>query len=145
MEKYAVSACLCGKNCRYDGGNKLDETIAAFAREQGALLICPECMVMKPPHPPSENTEDGRTVSKDGRDLTELFREGARRTLELCQKHGVTRAILKEKSPSCGVHKVYDGTFTGTLREGRGIAAALLEENGIEIISEDDFLEGRIF
>ncbi len=145
MEKYAVSACLCGTNCRYDGKNKRCASIESFARENGALRICPECMVMRPPHLPSEITADGRVIGQDGRDVTEIFREGARRTLQLCQKHGITRVILKEKSPSCGVHQIYDGTFTGTLVEGRGIAAALLEENGIEIISEDDFLEGRVF
>ena len=145
MEKYAVSACLCGKNCRYNGGNKLDRTIAAFAEKHQALLICPECMVMRPPHPPSEITEAGKVIREDGTDLTALFEEGARRTLELCRKHGVTRAILKEKSPSCGVHKIHDGTFTGTLRDGMGITASLLAANGIEIISEGDFLEGRFF
>ena len=70
MEKYAVSACLCGKNCRYDGGNKLDETIAAFAREQGALLICPECkQPTRVNHRRDENGRKVRVCKKCGKDI----------------------------------------------------------------------------
>ena len=144
--RVAVSACLCGKNCRFDGAHKRDEAVCAFAKEHDALLICPESMVMKAPRPPSEMTAQGRVFSQNGEDLTDLFAEAAQKTLEFCRKSGVTAAILKEKSPSCGVHQIYDGTFSGTLVEGCGMTAGLLRENGIQIMSEDDFKnEGWFF
>ena len=143
--RYAVSACLCGKNCRYDGGSKPDESIKKFAAEHHALLICPESFVFRGTHPPSEITAEGRVVNPLGEDLTEVFRQGAEKTLERCLWAGITHAILKERSPSCGVHQVYDGTFSGKTVTGQGVAARLLQENEIQIMSEDDFHEGRFF
>ena len=147
VEKYAVSACLCGKNCRYDGSNKLDESIRDFASKNHALLICPECMVFPSVHPPSEiRASDRRVFSEMGEDVTEKFYEAAQKILDLCLKNGVNKVILKEKSPSCGVYKIYDGTFTGTLIDGCGITTELLIKNGIQVISEDDFhYERRLF
>lgn len=65
--------------------------------------------------------------------------DGANKVLALAKKHGIKKAILKEKSPSCGSKHVYDGTFTGTLTPGQGITSRLLQENGIEVISDEDF------
>ncbi len=144
--RVAVSACLCGKACRFDGTHKLDDAVCAFAREHDALLICPESMVMKAPRPPSELTADGLVFSKSGEDLTNLFADAAQKALDLCLKNGVTAAILKEKSPSCGVHQIYDGTFSGRLVDGCGVTAGLLKQNGIQVMSEDDFKnEGWVF
>ena len=39
-----------------------------------------------------------------------------------------TEAILKLKSPSCGIKQIYNGTFTGKLRDGLGVTAALLKK-----------------
>ena len=52
---------------------------------------------------------------------------------------GVEIAILKSDSPSCGSVKTYDGTFTGTIIPGKGIAAELLEQNGIKVYNEENF------
>ncbi len=141
--RIAVSACLCGKNCRFDGSNKLDKELCAFAEANHALLICPESMAMQTPRPPGELSGDGRVLSQNGEDLTQFYQDGAQRTLELCRENGVKWAILKEKSPSCGVHRIYDGSFTGNLVDGCGITAALLKQNGIEIMSEDDWKHER--
>ncbi|MDI9496556.1 MAG: DUF523 domain-containing protein, partial [Bacillota bacterium] len=72
-------------------------------------------------------------------DKTENFVDGAHKTLELAKKYGIKKAILKEKSPSCGTKYIYDGTFTKTLVPGQGITARLLQENGIDVISDEDF------
>lgn len=47
-------------------------------------------------------------------------------------------AILKQRSPSCGSRTVYDGSFTGHVVPGEGVAAALLGEAGLTIFSEED-------
>ncbi len=61
--------------------------------------------------------------------------EGAEETLRLARLSGAEGAILKARSPSCGVCAVYDGSFTGRLRPGDGVAAALLRRAGITLRS----------
>ena len=136
---YAVSACLCGKPCRYDGASRPYDDIREFAEQHHALLICPESVTMPTPRPPSERTLDGRVISVNGDDVTSAFYTGAQNTLELCREKGITHAILKERSPSCGVHQRYDGTFTKHLIDGMGVTAELLYQNGIVVSSEEDF------
>ena len=136
--EYAVSACLCGFNCRYDGNTKPVPKIKQLYDDGKAILVCPEVMGgLEIPRAASEIMGD-KVIDKNGRDNTEAFNTGAQKTLELCKKHGVKKAILKQNSPSCGSRHIYDGTFSGTLIEGMGIAAKLLIENGIEVIGEKD-------
>lgn len=149
--KVAVSACLLGVPCRYDGRSKHDSRVQAFL-EAGSYkglpvsscLICPEVMAgLTIPHPPHEIVRDGqeeyRVVDEAGNDATEMFIEGARKACERACEAGCTHAILKAKSPSCGVGEVYDGTFSATLVSGDGIAAQMLRDAGICVATEKDF------
>lgn len=144
-----VSACLLGKPCRYDGTAKPNESVITFCKESGHTIfpVCPEVMGNLPiPHPPSEILGD-RVISKLGDDVTAQFQKGAQAALALAKEKHCTLAILKANSPSCGSGTVYDGTFTGTLVSGWGIAARLLQENGVQVISEHDlghFLETKL-
>ncbi|MDD6021449.1 MAG: DUF523 domain-containing protein [Acutalibacteraceae bacterium] len=134
--EYAVSACLCGKHCRYDGKTKCVPEIKKLYDEGKALLICPEVMGGMPtPRAPSEIVGQ-RVMSINGEDNTAYFRKGAEEALKLCLKYGVKKAILKQNSPSCGSRQVYDGTFSGTLTDGMGVAAKLLSDHGIEVLGE---------
>ena len=140
MEKktyeFAVSACLCGFPCRYDGKSKPDERIKALYEEGRALPVCPEKLGgLKTPRTPCEII-NGRVISSDGEDRTNEYLLGSQRVLELCKKHGIKKAILKQNSPSCGSTHIYDGTFSGTLIEGEGCLTALLRKNGIEVTGE---------
>ncbi len=133
-----VSACLAGYRCRYDGKTVPDDAIVDLVRTGNAIPVCPEMLGGLPcPRVPSERTADGeRVVTKEGTDVTEAFRRGADETLRLAQLYGCTRAILKARSPSCGKGTVYDGTFSGTLREGNGVTAELLMKHGITVESK---------
>ena len=140
MEKktyeFAVSACLCGFPCRYDGKSKPDERIKALYEEGRALPVCPEKLGgLTTPRTPCEII-DGRVISSDGEDRTNEYLLGSQKVLELCKKHGIKKAILKQNSPSCGSSHIYDGTFSGTLIEGEGCLTALLRKNGIEVTGE---------
>ena len=140
MEKktyeFAVSACLCGFPCRYDGKSKPDERIKALYEEGRALPVCPEKLGgLKTPRTPCEII-NGRVISSDGEDRTNEYLLGSQKVLELCKKHGIKKAILKQNSPSCGSSHIYDGTFSGTLIEGEGCLTALLRKNGIEVTGE---------
>ena len=99
--------------------------------------MCPEVLGGLPiPRPPAERQPDGRVITQKGQDVTNQYRAGAQRALELAQVHGCTLAVLKERSPSCGRGQIYDGTFSHTLTSGSGVTAQLLEEHGIPVYGE---------
>lgn len=133
-----ISACLLGCPCRYDGQAKFHPG-AEKLREQGHTLIpvCPEVMGGLPtPRSPAERQPSGRVVNRDGTDVTESYRAGAELVLNMALEQGCELAILKERSPSCGSGEIYDGTFSGHLIPGEGVAAELLRRAGIPVKGE---------
>ncbi len=135
-EKLLISACLLGRNCKYNGGNNYTPLVEALKARYDLVPVCPECFGGLPiPHEPSERVGD-KVLSKSGEDVTEPFRRGAEKTLAAAIQQGVTRAVLKERSPSCGCGSIYDGTFTGTVVPGNGVAAELLLSRGVVIYGE---------
>jgi len=145
-----VSACLCGINTKYNGGNNLNEKILRLLEEGKAIPVCPEQLggltTPRVAHEISNGTGadvlDGKCKVKgiEGQDSTKEFIKGAYETLNIAKACNAKVAILKAKSPSCGFGKIYDGTFTGTKIEGNGITAELLKRNGIQIYTEEDEL-----
>ena len=134
---YLISACLCGQYCRYDGGTFDYPALRRLAVEGTALPYCPECAGGLPtPRKPCEIAGD-RVLAADGTDCTAEYRRGAQGALELCRTHGITAAILKEGSPSCGVCRIRDGSHTGRKIPGMGLTARLLSENGITLYTEE--------
>lgn len=134
--KILVSACLLGENCKYNGGNNKNEDVIKLGDKHTLVPICPECFAGLPiPRTPAE-IKDGRVYNKLGEDITDAFEDGAEKALYVAEESGCRVAVLKERSPSCGFGKIYDGTFTGTLTNGNGIAAQLLWENGITVVGE---------
>ena len=135
-EKLLISACLLGRNCKYNGGNNYAPLTETLKARYDLVPVCPECLGGLPiPHEPSERVGD-RVLSKSGADVTAAFQRGAEKTLALALQHGVKKAVLKERSPSCGCGSIYDGTFTGTVVPGSGVAAELLLAHGVEIYGE---------
>lgn len=144
-----VSACLVGERCRYDGGgfDGYLELQAMVARGE-AVPVCPEVLGgLGTPRPPAEiQGGDGEAVlrgaarlrTQEGQDVTEAFLRGAEATAALAREVGATGAILKARSPSCGVHAVYDGSFQGQTRPGPGVTAAWLAEQGLALAEETD-------
>lgn len=138
MERILVSACLLGVSCRYDGTGKANEQLMKLMEKYELVPVCPETLGgLATPREPSEIV-GGRVVSSSGKDVTAQFVKGAQETLKLAELYGCKRAVLKEKSPSCGFQKVYDGTFSKVLIQGNGIAADLLFKNGITVTGETD-------
>ncbi|MBR3504686.1 MAG: DUF523 domain-containing protein [Clostridia bacterium] len=134
-----ISACLLGVPCRYDG-KSVPCAAALEAAGRGVRLVpfCPEIYGGLPtPRVPAERRGD-RVVTRDGRDVTAEYRRGAEEALRVCRLFGCEAAILKERSPSCGCGRVYDGTFSGVLTEGDGVTAALLKANGVHVAGETE-------
>ena len=135
-----VSRCMLGEPCRYDGRSVPVPELEKL-RQAGHVLIpvCPEVLGGLPtPRSPAERQPDGRVVNRAGEDVTAAYLEGAGRTLALALEAGCTLAVLKAKSPSCGCHEIYDGSFTGRLVPGQGVAARLLEESGVRVVDETE-------
>lgn len=131
-----ISACLCGFCCRYDGKSGLCAEFETLKQKYTLIPVCPEQLGgLATPRPPAEIC-NGRVVTKSGLDVTAAYLRGAEQTLHAARRFGCDVAILKERSPSCGSGAVYDGTFSGRLVPGDGVTAALLKENGIEVLGE---------
>lgn len=133
-----VSACLMGLECRYDGSGYILEEIIQLKKNHHLLPVCPEVYGGLPtPRDPAE-MQGGRVMTNDGKDVTKEFQKGAKEIVKLSDLYNCTCAILKERSPSCGYGKIYDGTFSGNLVHGNGITADLLAKKGIWILGESE-------
>ena len=133
-----ISACLLGICCRYDGrGNACEAALKLLERDGITLIpVCPEQLGGLPtPRTPSER-QGLLVMNKAGEDVTCQFRRGAEESLRIARLYGCQRAILKERSPSCGCGKIYDGSFSGKLADGDGMTAELLRREGIAVYSE---------
>ena len=132
--KVAVSACLLGQNCKYNGGNNRNEEVLRFLEGKEIIPICPEVAGGLPtPRVPVELV--GRVaVNRDGINVDEEFRLGVERTLQQLDKEEIEMVILQPRSPSCGVKQIYDGTFSGNLVEGQGMLAKALVEKGYRVV-----------
>ncbi len=139
-----VSKCLTGENCRYKGDNCKNEKILELAKKHTLISVCPEVMGGLPtPRDPGERVGD-KVISSKGKDITAEYTAGALAALELAKKEGAELCIFKAKSPSCGSGIIYDGTFTGKLIPGDGVAAELFKANGFKVITEQDIENGFI-
>lgn len=136
--KIAVSACLLGQNCKYNGGNNYNKKVMDFIYGHECIPVCPEVMGgLSTPRNPSEIV-NGVVTQNNGNIVDREFREGARIALELVLKEKVDMVILQSRSPSCGVKNIYDGTFSKTLINGQGIFASLLKKHGIKMVDVED-------
>jgi len=148
MNKVLVSACLIGENVRYNGRIKHHASnMLADWKLQGRLVpFCPEVAGGLPvPRPCSEILcHDGSTVlhgyarimNIKGKDVTQYFMTGAQKALELASSRKIKLAVLKDGSPSCGSAYIYDGSFSGVKKPGKGVTTILLQENSIRVFSE---------
>ena len=139
MRMILVSACLTGVPCRMDGASKPAPAVCRLAEAGEAVPVCPEVLGGLPtPRKPSERL-GGRVVNCDGDDVTEAFRRGAEEALRICRERGCTMAVLKARSPSCGLGVIHNGRFDGGLTEGNGIFAEMLLAAGIPVMTEETF------
>lgn len=147
---YAVSACLLGENCKYNGGSNYNEKVSELCRGKRCIAICPEILGgLEIPRAPSEisggtgkDVLEGQAavVSREGADVTRKFLLGAysalEEVIEAAGEGEEIAAIMKAKSPSCGSGLIYSGQFDGTLVPGDGVTAALFKSKGIKVLTE---------
>lgn len=138
METFLVSACLLGTPCKYSGGHNLCPAVLALRDRARLIPVCPEQLGGLPTPRPAAECRGASVINRKGRDVTDEFRRGAQAALELSRLFSCTGAILKSRSPSCGVSTIYDGTFSGTLVPGDGVTAQLLRTEGLALYTEED-------
>lgn len=138
-----ISACLLGIDCKYNGENNKVQALVEALDNVRFIPVCPEQLGgLTTPRMPAEIVyKDGkrRVVNKELSDVTKEFEKGAEETLKLAKLYHCKAAILKERSPSCGGRQVYDGSFQGKVKQGIGLAAELLMENGIKVYNEENY------
>ena len=136
--KVVVSACLLGENCKYNGGNNFSSAVEEFVRGREVIAVCPECLAgLGVPREPIEIV-DGKVQHRDGSSVDGVLRRAVEDILAQLEEEKIECAILKSRSPTCGVKQVYDGTFSGTLVDGMGILAKALAEKGYKVIDCED-------
>ena len=134
--KILISACLLGCACRYDGASKPHPAAVTLAARHQLVPVCPEQLGGLPtPRPPAERVGD-KVLTENGADVTAAYTAGAEEALRLAKLYGCQKALLKERSPSCGHGEIYDGTFSRTLISGSGVTAQLLTEAGLLVLGE---------
>lgn len=146
--KILVSSCLIGINCKYNGENNLSKEVINLTKKHILIPVCPEQLGgLSTPRAPSEiKNGDGmavlkghaRVFSEDGHDLSIYFIKGAKETLKIARLLNIDIAIMKERSPSCGVNEIYDGSFSHTKIKGCGVTVALLKKEGFTVFSEKE-------
>lgn len=138
MEKILVSACLLGIDCKYNGKNNENNKIIDLLNDYEVVPFCPEILGgMTTPRIPSEILDD-KVINKNGDEVTDYFVKGANESLKMAKLFNIKKAVMKQKSPSCGFGKIYDGTFSGNVIEGNGTTTDLFLDNNIEVLTEDD-------
>ena len=137
--KIAVSACLLGYNCKYNGDNNFNQKVYDLKKNHELVPICPEIYGALPtPRIPAERINEHLVWCKNGIDVTKNYNEGAQLAYKVIKEKGIKVAILKSKSPSCGRGFIYDGSFTHTLKKGNGVTVDLLIKENIKVYSEED-------
>lgn len=149
--RIVLSGCVAGIACTHEAQAKTRDWAVRLVAEGRAVVVCPEVAGGLPiPRPAAEivggdgaDVIDGRArvLDEGGRDVTDAFVAGAAKARDAARAAGSTLAILKARSPSCGAGRTYDGTFGGTLRDGDGVAAAMLRRDGLTVVTDED-IEG---
>lgn len=138
METIIVSACLVGDKCRYDGKDNFNELIKELHEYYDIVPVCPEVFGgLKIPRDPAE-LKNGRAYNKNGKDVTNFYINGIDKIIGICRYFHVQKAILTEKSPACGVHKIHNGRFNGGLVDGEGLLTTALKRLNIEVFTIEE-------
>ena len=136
--KIIVSACLLGENCKYNGGNNLDAQVVKFLEGREVIPVCPEVLAgLGIPRTPVE-IRDGVVIDRDGNRVDEAVRAAVAHILEELKGQDIDCAVLKSRSPTCGVRQIYDGSFSGTLVDGAGVLAQVLMDAGYRVIDAEE-------
>lgn len=137
-KKLLVSACLLGRNCKYNGGNNYCAAVAEFVKDKEIIEVCPEVQSgMSIPRTPIEIV-DGILMDRNGNNVDAELRAAVAQAMESIKGQDIECAVLQSRSPTCGVNQIYDGSFSGKLISGSGAFAKALKDAGYRVIDAED-------
>jgi len=137
--KVLVSACAIGCNCKYNGKNNRNEFVIEYLRGKEIISICPEMLANMPTPRPCAEIVNGVVMDANGNNVDSDYRNAVAIALEKIKGERIDLAILQSRSPTCGVNKIYDETFTGKLISGQGLFAKALLDKGYTVKDTEDF------
>ncbi|MEA1919943.1 MAG: DUF523 domain-containing protein [Campylobacterota bacterium] len=140
MRKIAISACLLGEACRYDGASKPSLHVKERYKDCEIIPFCPEAPVLGTPRERISviKMSNGALHVKgdeSGRDVTHHLKF---EILDFLKQHpDIESAVLKSKSPSCGFGTTpIRNTQKEQIALGNGIAAQIFSDRGLHVKSE---------
>ena len=136
--KLLISACLMGIGCRYDGKSIKKVDVERISEKYDLIPVCPEIYGGLPTPRPRSERIGNQVFFKDGTEVTENFERGAEHVIAIAKATGARRALLKQRSPSCGKGEIFDGSFTGRVTVGLGVAAEFMMMRGIHVYTEHE-------
>lgn len=141
--KILVSACLIGENCKYNGKSNLDPNVVEFLKGKEFIAVCPEISAGLGAPRASSEIVNGVVYDKYGNNVDAEYRRGTEKVLSEIAGEDVGLCILYPQSPTCGVNRVYDGSFTGRMIPGTGVFAAALKAKGYRLVASDELDSAR--
>lgn len=136
--KVLVSACIMGENCKYNGKNNYNPKVAALLANREIIMICPEMLAGLGTPRNCAEIVNGKVVDHKGNDVDADYRSGVAIALDKIKNEQIDFAVLQSRSPTCGVHQIYDGSFSGALMQGQGLFARELIRKGIQVFDVDE-------
>jgi uncharacterized protein YbbK (DUF523 family) len=144
-KKVVISACLVGINCKYNNGNNYNEKVVnKLLNKELVLLVCPEIIFGVPRKKIWYQNGDGedvinkrknaKIINSDGKNVSLKLINSCKKICSIIKKYGIKEAILKERSPSCGVNFVY---INNELTKGYGLLTAMLKKQKVKVVSEE--------
>ena len=141
METVMISACLVGDKVRYDGKGKYNPLVKEILTKYELLPLCPEVLGgLSIPRDKAEIKND-KVITYKNKDVSKEYSKGAHACINPLEFKHVKKAILQDRSPACGVHKIHNGKFNDELIDGQGILTRLLIKRGIEVYTIEEFYE----
>lgn len=131
-----VSACLLGDNVKYNSSNNLVVGLNEKLKDFDVIKVCPEVLAGLGVPRDTIEVYNNKVLSNKGIDVTSKIYKANDKIIKLIKEKNIKYAILKEKSPTCGVHEIYDGTFSHTKIKGSGMLTRTLIENNITVFNE---------
>ena len=143
MKKVAISACLLGEKCRYDGSDNKDEALLSKLQGMELIPFCPEDHAFGTPRPTMDliMTDNGNKAQSNvsGEDLSKPIIEYAENFFD--QHKELDLFIGKDRSPSCGVcsARLYDEEKNLLSSKATGLMASEAKKQNIDCIDAEDY------
>ncbi|MDM5272248.1 DUF523 domain-containing protein [Sulfurovum sp. zt1-1] len=146
MRKVAISACLLGQRCRYDGDDNYAPSLLQMLQEDELIPFCPEDAVFGSPRPTMDLVQTPDLIeavcNESGKLRSNPIRTYAKNFFD---QHGqIDLFIGKDRSPSCGVcsARLYDEEKNLLSSCAAGLMAQEAIDRNIAAIDAEKF-EGK--